>query len=299
MSSASTRQNPEWLKSGLYPDSFGERLLQISNEEFTQLTAYIKAKFGIKLGQEKRALLLGRLHNTLQQKGFRNFSDYYDYLLADSSGVADTTLVNLITTNHTFFMRETDHFDYFRDQAVPAITRMAAGRDLRIWCAGCSTGEEAYTLAMILDECFGTDKAGWDKKLLATDISLRALETARKGIYAQESLSCLPTPWRLNYFTKVDVSHSVVTEYLKKEVIFRQFNLMTEQFPFRKKFQAIFCRNVMIYFDEPTKKALIKRFYDWTEDGGYLFIGHAESLGCSDQGYQYVRPAVYRKERKP
>lgn len=298
MSSENISPTADWTKSSLPPNSFGERLLQITDREFSQLTAYIKMKFGVKLGQEKRALLLGRLHNTLQQRGFRNFSDYYEYLLADTSGVADTTLVNLITTNHTFFMRETDHFTYFRDQVLPSVSQRITDKDMRIWCAGCSTGQEAYTLAMIMDDFFGRDKADWDKKLLATDISMRALDTARRGIYSQEELTCLPNAWRLNYFAKIDAVQSMVLESLKREIIFRQFNLMTEQFPFRKKFQAIFCRNVMIYFDEPTKKALIKRFYDWTEDGGYLFIGHAESLGRDDQGYQYVRPAIYRKERR-
>ena len=273
-------------------------MITITDKEFEQLTAYIKQKYGIKLGREKRALLLGRLQNTLHKQNFNDFSSYYKYLLADKTGAADVALVNVITTNHTFFMREANHFHYFRDKVLPWLEQSVRDKDLRIWCAGCSTGEEPYTLAMIIDDYFGMNKPQWDAKLLATDISKRALEVAEKGIYSQESLLPISESWRNKYFNIIDGQSSAVSAKIKNEVIFRQFNLISECFHFKKKFQAIFCRNVMIYFDAETRNALVNRFYDFTEEGGFLFIGHSESLDREQTKYKYVMPAVYRKERR-
>lgn len=168
-------------------------------------------------------------------------------------------------------------------------------KDLRIWSAGCSTGEEPYTIAFILDEFFGKEKALWDTKILATDISGRVLEHASRGIYSSESVNNLPRQWLLNYFYQKESSYEIV-DRIKKEVIFRKFNLMDKNFPFKKKFHIIFCRNVMIYFDKETKSELIKKFYDAMEHGGYLFLGHSESLNGGGPEFKYVMPSVYRKE---
>lgn len=272
-------------------------MLNITDKEFDQLTSYIKQRYGIKLGREKRSLVLGRLRHTLEQNNCKNFSDYYKYVIADKTGRADVNLVNMITTNHTFFMREVEHFKYFHDKVLPGLAQTVRDRDLRIWCAACSTGEEPYTLAMLIDSFFGQDKAMWDTKLLATDISQKALDTAQRGVYHDENLASVPTEWRRKYFSKVNIESSSVTESIKNEIIFRKFNLMNKVLPFKKKFHVIFCRNVMIYFDEPTKNELVKRFFEFTEDGGYLFIGHSESLNRDQTKYKYIMPAVYRKER--
>lgn len=271
-------------------------MLTITNEEFNQLAAYIKSNYGIYLKEEKRALLMGRLHNVLIQNHFRSFSDYYQFLISDKTGRAATTLINNITTNHTYFMREVDHFNFFRDQVLPYLSTEVRDKDLRIWSAGCSTGEEPYTLAMLIDEFFGQEKLWWDTKILATDISSRALETAKKGIYNNEEISTLPAVWRLNYFKKLDKEKSVLIDKIRNEVIFRKFNLMEETFPFKRKFQVIFCRNVMIYFDAETKCKLVEKFYDHLEYGGYLFIGHSESLDREKTRFKYIKPALYRKE---
>ncbi len=267
----------------------------ITDKEFKKLADYIKANYGIYLKEEKQSLVAGRLHNVLIQKNFVNFSEYYDHVITDKTGNAAATLIDKITTNHTFFMREADHFYYFRDKVLPYLADTIKEKDLRIWSAGCSSGEEPYILAMIIDEFF-KEKVRWDTKILATDISSKVLETAQKGEYGNTEIAAIPPEWRLNYFRKTGKETSAVIEKIRNEVIYRKFNLMDGVFPFKKKFHVIFCRNVMIYFDDRTKRELISKFYDLTEYGGFLFIGHSESLNREETKYRYVMPAVYRKE---
>lgn len=272
-------------------------MISISEKEFQQLADYVKSNYGINLNKEKKALVVGRLQNVLMQNNFKSFSQYYKHILSDSTGEAAVTLVNRLTTNHTFFMREVEHFDYFRTTVLPYLASVEKKqKDLRIWSAGCSTGEEPYTLAMIIADYLGLEKDLWDSKVLATDISAKALGTAVAGVYPNEELLNLPKQWRQKYFRSMDDKKSLVTEKIRGEVVFRSFNLMNRNFPFRKKFHVIFCRNVMIYFDPPTKRDLVNRFYDFMEPGGYLFIGHSESLNRNETNYKYIMPAVYRKE---
>ena len=183
----------------------------------------------------------------------------------------------------------------FRDHILPELKQRVRNKDLRIWSAGCSTGEEPYTLAFFIDEFFGKEKALWDTKILATDISTRVLDYAVKGVYSVDSVKNLPNHWLRNYFRKHESGYEIV-DRIKREVIFRKFNLMDRIFPFKKKFHIIFCRNVMIYFDKQTKAELIRRFYDAMEYGAYLFIGHSESINRGESPFKYVMPSVYRKE---
>ena len=257
---------------------------------------YIKTNYGIYLKEEKRSLVTGRLHNVLVQKNFHSFSEYYDYLVTDHSGDAVATLIDKITTNHTYFMREPDHFYYFKDKVLPYLVSSVTAKDLRIWSAGCSSGEEPYTLAMIINDFLGKEKMWWDTKVLATDISTKVLAQAISGIYSNEKIATLSSTWRLNYFHKYGAEQSMISDQIKQEVIYRKFNLMDEYFPFKRKFHVIFCRNVMIYFDAEIKAKLTEKLYDFTEPGGYLFVGHSESLSREQTRFKYVMPAVYRKE---
>lgn len=270
-------------------------MILMTNKEFDMLAAYIKQKFGVNLGLEKKALVQGRLHKIMANMNFISVKEYYDYLATDKTGKADVELVNAITTNHTFFMREPSHFEYFSNHVLPYLYKIVKDRNLRIWCAACSTGEEAYTLAMLIQDFFSIRSQGWDTKLLATDISLNALAIAKQGSYSAEALSSIPKKWRNIYFKKQINDNYQAIEMLKNEVIYRQFNLMNGQFPFKKKFHTIFCRNVMIYFDTPTRQTLVRKFYDYLEPGGYLFIGHSEVLDRSN-AFKCIMPAVYRKE---
>lgn len=272
----------------------GAMMIVITPKEFKTLTEYIQVNYGINLTRKKN-LIEGRLSSILLEKGFTNFSDYLNYIFADKSKVEITILISKLTTNHTFFMREVEHFEFFKNKVLPYLKINVKQKDIRIWSAGCSTGEEPYTLAMIMGDYFVSEKLHWDTKILATDISARALAAAEEGIYSTESLDGMPKYWKSIYFKKMNEDCYQVTKELKQEIIFRMFNLMDDQFPFKKKFHSIFCRNVMIYFDHVTKMRLIQKFYDFTEPGGYLFIGHSESISRNDTQYQYVMPAVYRK----
>lgn len=269
--------------------------MTITEKEFYLLAEYIEKNYGIHLKKEKQTLITGRLHNSLAQLGFNNYSDYYKYLVADKTGQASKLLIDKITTNHTYFMRESEHFYYFRDRVLPYLKKTCIEKDLRIWCAASSSGEEPYTLAMILDEFFNKEKLWWDTKVLATDISNSVLETAKKGIYSNERVHPLPKHWKLNYFNQYDNENSIVTDKIKNEVIYRKFNLMENVFPFKRKFHVIFCRNVMIYFNDETKNRLVNKFYDIMEPGGYLFIGLSESLNREKTRFKYISPAIYRK----
>lgn len=268
-------------------------MININNDEFIELTKFLKNNYGINLTHKKN-LIEGRLNNVLIEKGFNSFRKYLDFVYSDITKKELTTLINKLTTNHTFFMREQEHFKFFNNQVLPYLTTAVKDKDLRIWSAGCSSGEEAYTLAMIMQDYFAGEKGLWDKKILASDISVNVLQTAEKGIYNVEGLEKIPESWKLNYFNKIDDDTYKIDSKLKNEVIFRTFNLMDE-FPFKRKFHVIYCRNVMIYFDQETKDRLIRKFYDMTEVGGYLFIGLSESLNRTQNPYQYVMPSVYRK----
>ena len=199
---------------------------EITDKEFAQIVGYIKDNYGINIKEEKRTLLVGRLANVLQQKGYKSFTDFYNDLVTKKSTDAITTLVNKITTNHTFFMREKEHFDYFQNTVLPYLEQKSIDKDLRIWCAACSSGEESYTLAMIIQEHFGKNKIFWDSKILATDISDKILIDAKTGVYPAERIEPLPTAWKTNYFKKYDNNNYIVTDKLKNEVIYRKFNLM-------------------------------------------------------------------------
>jgi chemotaxis protein methyltransferase CheR len=269
--------------------------ISITEKEFWQIVNLLKDKYGINLSQKKN-LIVGRLQNHLRRSNFESFSEFFDYVVNDRTGEAITLLINKLTTNYTFFLREIEHFDFFKGTVLQHIVKTEKSRDMRIWSAGCSSGEEPYSIAMCVADFFGDSKGGWDSKILATDISERVLSLAAEGRYLSESLESLPASWRANYFVRAGGEYDQVVDRLRREIIFRKFNLMESVFPFKKKFHIIWCRNVMIYFDAQTKKALIDKFYEQTEPGGYLFIGHSESIARSDTKYKYVMPAIYRKE---
>lgn len=271
-------------------------MVTITDKEFIQLSRYIQDNYGIHLKKEKKTLVTGRLNGVLMESNCTSFTEYFDLIKSDRTGQAVTKLINKITTNHTFFMREWDHFEYFKDKVLPYLETTVKDKDLRIWSAGCSSGEEPSTLVMLMNDHFGGEKAWWDTKVLATDISDEILQKARSGKYSNQQLESLPIEWKINNFRKIDNDNSVLVEKIRNEIIYRKFNLMDRIFPFKKKFHVIFCRNVMIYFDNKTKRELINKFYELTEPGGYLFIGHSESLNREETEYKYIRPAIYRKE---
>jgi chemotaxis protein methyltransferase CheR len=274
-------------------------LISINDSEYVAIKNLVYEKFGIDLGAGKQSLVLGRLQKVVKQNGFESFRQYYKYVVNDRSGEGLNSLINRISTNHTYFNRESEHFDFFSKQVLPHITGMLKKRNenyIRIWSAGCSFGEEPYTLAMLISEHLNGESCGWQTGVLGTDISERVLKACLNGIYNQEDVERLPVSLRHKYFRiTLDKQYEVIPK-LKKMVMYRRLNLMRPDFPFNRKFHTIFCRNVMIYFDMPTREKLIERFYKYLEPEGYLFIGHSESLGRSNRYFRYIQPAVYQKQ---
>lgn len=270
--------------------------MELSKEEFLQITAYMKRSYGINL-ENKKNLVEGRLTNYLARKGFSSFGEYFQYARAAGNEAEAVKLVNLLTTNHTYFLREPLHFEFLQHQVIPCLKeKEKKTRDIRIWSAAASSGEEAYTIAMLLQDAFLLEKEKWDLTVLATDISTKVLSAAVRGIYSDKQLEMLPKQWLKRFFNRLNENTYQVRPELKKEVIFRQFNLMNP-FPFKKKFHAIFLRNVMIYFDEAVKKNLVQRIYEALDEGGYLFIGITEHLEFDENKLEYIKPSVYRKIR--
>ncbi len=249
--------------------------MTISDADFNRLVNFIHSSYGIDLRQKKQ-LITGRLSTALKQKGYKSFSDFVNHLLQTKDEAEVTLVLDKLTTNYTFFMREEDHLNYFRNNIIPDIVRKhERDKTLAIWSAGCSSGEEPYNITMYLFDYLGPQLRQWDTRILATDISNRAMALAKKGIY--ELPETIPTEWKRKYFVKQagGANTYAVSPDVKNNVIFQPFNLM-DPIKFRRKFDVIFCRNVMIYFDQPTKDALVERFYNATVPGGYLLISKSE-----------------------
>lgn len=272
----------------------------LTDADFEKFRRIIYETAGITLNEGKKELLRARLGKIMRRRGIDSFREYLTVIEADASGEELTVLLDAVSTNVTSFFREPDHFRFMESTVLPAIiaarTRPAE-RKLRIWCAGCSTGEEPYSLAVTLRETL-PDVDSWDAKILATDISTRVLQIARHGIYSQDKLKAMPSPVVNRWFVPAEVQgdsgYFRVQNILRKMVTFAHLNLHAE-YPFKGPFDAIFCRNVMIYFDRPTQEALVNRYHKYLADDGYLFIGHSESLNSIAHPFKYVRPAVYRK----
>ena len=273
-------------------------LLDITNEEFQDIARLVYTRFGINLTDKKVTLVKGRLNKIIRSKGYTSFGQYYDAVLNDSSGAELLQLIDKISTNHTYFYREKDHFSLMRERILSEMLERLPGGDLnelRLWCAGCSSGEEPYTLAMELSEFARASKPLNSAVILATDISLTALENARRGEYVAERVREVPPEYQKRYFSRTPEGLYRVNDDLRKRILYKRLNLMRESYPFKGKFHIIFCRNVMIYFDKPTKDRLVERFSEHLHPGGYLFIGHSESLGRDLASFQYVQPALYQK----
>ncbi|MEW6171652.1 MAG: protein-glutamate O-methyltransferase CheR [Bacillota bacterium] len=274
-----------------------ENLAQITDEEYWLIKNLVYDRFGINLGEHKRALVIARLQKVLHTGRFLSFKDYYDHVMRDPSAQSLLTLIDRISTNHTYFFREKEHFEFFKTTLLPQVREISrkSKPDVRIWSAGCSSGEEPYTLAMITSDYFGDDFSGIEVGILATDISVSALQKAEEGEYPAEKMSQVPVEFRQRYFTPLKNGNWAVKKNLKDIVLFRRLNLMRNEYPFKGRFQAIFCRNVMIYFDNAVRQELIKRFHRYIEPGGYLFIGQSESLDRSSGVFKYVKPSIYQK----
>lgn len=266
----------------------------ITEQEFQRIVRYMKHKAGINLS-EKKVLVQERLDNYLQRNGYSSYNEFMNLVEKFPDGAEAEDLMNTLTTNHTYFWREHEQFDFLKQEVFPQLKKHTQDtKDWRIWCAASSTGEEAYTLAMLCMDYLGLEHSQWDTKVLATDIDTRVLERAVRGIYSAASVEQLPRNYVRRFFKAVGAGEYQVKDELKKEVLFRQFNLM-QPLPFRKPLHIVFIRNVMIYFDEASKERLLNNIYEKMVPGGYLFIGSTEAMSQQNTRFKYIRPSIYRK----
>lgn len=268
-------------------------LIDISDGEFSELAKLVYDQFGINLTDKKKALVRGRLSKVLKARDVRSFGEYLDLVRRDDTGMALVELIDRISTNHTFFFREADHFTFLQERALGGLKDFP---EIRIWCAGCATGEEAYTLAMLCDDWRQQTRYQGTIKILATDISVTALEQALKAEYSDERVRLVPQSLKQRYFTSLGPDRWGIHENLRKMVLFKRLNFMDQSFPFRNLFHVIFCRNVMIYFDRETKTDLVRRLTRHLLPGQFFFIGHSETLGRDTFDLEYVKPSVYRRK---
>ncbi len=267
-------------------------MMKLSQNDFERLVAFMKKNYGINL-EKKSVLIEGRLGNMISQRGFKSFTEFLDFAFADKTGKETVQLVNKLTTNHTFFLREPEHFTFLKKTFLPYIEQKNIDHSLNIWCAASSTGQEPYTILMTLLDYFGPKISAWRINYIATDLDTEVLDFAKQGVYATPLLKDVPKEWLTKYFTKIDETKFKVNDKLRAMIQFKQFNLM-DKIVAQRPYDLISCRNVMIYFEQKTKSELVERFYDVTKEGGYLFTGHAESVG-RDTRYTYIQPAIYRK----
>jgi len=263
----------------------------LTAQQFNKIQTLVYEKCGIDLKNGKEELVKARLGKELRKRNLSSFDGYIREVENDRTGEALIQLINALSTNFTHFFRESKHFDILRNNVAPG---WSSGKQIHIWCAAASTGEEPYSILLSLLEELGPAAP---LRLLASDISTRALATAQEGIYPEERVSEIPRAMLSRYFLRA-VRNQEVLYRVKPEVRqmleFRRINLI-EPISHSRQFQTIFCRNVMIYFDKPTQQKVVAQLTEWLEPGGYLFVGHAESLNAVRHSLQYVAPAVYRK----
>jgi chemotaxis protein methyltransferase CheR len=267
-----------------------------SDEDFTALRALVRKHTGISLSEAKRELVYGRLSRRLRALGLQSFSHYRQLLESDAQGEEMVEFTNAITTNLTAFFRESHHFDYLRDHVVLPLVKRGSGQRLRIWSAGCSTGEEPYSIAMTVREAL-PDGARHDIKILATDLDSDVLSRARSGIYAQDRIKALSAERVSRFFREQRAGGSVqygVTPDLAELITFNQLNLMNP-LPMKGPLDVIFCRNVVIYFDKDTQRDLFRRYAQLQRPGSILFLGHSENMFNVSNDYTLIGKTVYRR----
>lgn len=273
---------------------------ELSDGEFMKLSEFIFSEYGIKLTPQKRLMLQGRLRSRLKERGLTSFAEYIDFLFSNEGQQIELIhMIDVVTTNKTDFFREPDHFDFlFTKVLTEFISKAGASKTMQIWSAGCSTGEEPFTIAIILSE-FKALHPGFNFHILATDLSLRALEHASKAIYPDSKVEVIPLSLRKNYLLKSkDKTRKEVriVASLRNKIELERQNLMELNSYNKSGMDVIFCRNTLIYFDRPTQMKVVLGLTDKLKKGGYLFIGHSESL-LNEQWLPVKRiaPTIYQK----
>lgn len=272
----------------------------LSDAIFGKFSSFIYDEVGIKLPQAKKTMLEARLNKRLKQLGYWTFEEYANYVFTPEGHEAELiNLIDVVTTNKTDFFREPIHFDFLTKTVIPSLVEsLGAGYKIpfKIWSAGCSSGEEPYTMSMVLSD-FKEKNLGFTASILATDISTIVLSKAQKGIYSEESVDTIPLTIKKKYLLKSrdkDARLVRIKPELRSMIYFKRLNFM-EDFGMREHFDVIFCRNVIIYFDKQTQEKLLNKFCKQLVKGGYLFLGHSESISGMNLPLAAVASTVYRK----
>jgi chemotaxis protein methyltransferase CheR len=271
----------------------------LTSTEFETIRTFIENHCGIKLPPTKKQMVEGRLRKRIRKFGFSTYSEYLDFVFeSDQSQNEIYNLIDVITTNKTDFYREPSHFEYLRDKVLPFLVSHNENQTVKVWSAGCSSGEEPYTLSMELNNFF-EDMNSWRYEIHASDISTEMLKRAKLAIYDEEKVSDLPYDIKKKYFLRSknpDDCKVRLKPFIRKSVQFSRFNLLDKTYSQPKDFDAIFCRNVLIYFDKPTQELIISHLIEHLKKGGFLFLGHSETIYGMNLDVQTVAPTVYRKK---
>jgi chemotaxis protein methyltransferase CheR len=267
----------------------------IDNPTFRKIQKFIYNEVGINLTDSKRALVSSRVGKRMRQLDIDHYRDYLDFVERDNSGEELIQFLNAISTNVTHFFREKDHFVRLSEIFQEALNT-GTGR-FRVWSAACSSGEEPYSIAITLRELLG--KKEFDLKILATDISTKVLRHSLEGIYSEKQMKTVDRQHRETYFEKMvskPENQYKVKNFIREMVLFKRLNLSKVPFPLKGNLDVIFCRNVMIYFDDTVRSRLVQEFYRLLRPGGYLFVGHSESLASIENKFTLQKASVYKKK---
>ena len=277
-------------------------MVTMTRNDFAFFSNLIQSRCGIKMPDIKKTMLESRLRKRLRHLGLKNFREYLEYIESPTGKTSElVSMIDVVTTNKTDFFREAAHFDYLYSKSVPNLMeRFGAGRnrDLRIWSAGCSSGEEPYTLAMVLSD-YSRSEEKLSFSILGTDISTQVLEKARRAVYAEEKVEPVPAVMKKRYLLRSrDRSSKMVriVPTLRKLVEYGRLNFLDDNYGINQKFDVIFCRNVLIYFERENQRSILLKLLKHLEPGGYLFTGHSETLHSLDLPLKLKAPSVYRKD---
>ncbi|WP_394690796.1 protein-glutamate O-methyltransferase [Hoeflea sp.] len=282
------------LQSGKPDDCLVNGEYPLTRKDLSDIAGMIYSDAGIALNETKASLVYSRLSKRLRQIGLRSFRDYCELVSSSQGADERREMLSFLTTNFTRFFRENHHFEHLRDEVLPGlVTRAKSGGRVRIWSAGCSDGQEPYSIALTVLGMV-PNAATYDIRILATDIDPKIIAQAKAGIYDEQAIETVTPAMRKQWFTKVDERRFQVNDQVKQLITFRELNLMA-QWPFRGPFDVIFCRNVVIYFDEPTQARIWVRYADLLPPGGHLYIGHSERLsGDGKDRFDNTNITTYR-----
>jgi chemotaxis protein methyltransferase CheR len=273
--------------------------LQMSDEVFVKLSSFIYTEFGIKMPEVKKVMLQSRLQKRLRDLRMSSYEEYCEFVFSKEGEAMELIhMIDVVTTNKTDFFREPTHFDFLRQTVLPEhMARSGSLMPLKVWSAGCSSGEEVYTLAMVFSE-FQQEHKKFDYSIFGTDISTRILQKAVDAIYTEERVANIPLEIKRKYFlrSKDRVKPTVrVTPELRNKASYMRLNFMDDQYPVSEVFDIIFCRNVLIYFDRATQQHVINKLCDKLKTGGYFFLGHSESITSMKVPLVQLKPTIFMK----